>query len=107
MFKKVNNNLYVVDGSDVNIIDTAVNGMVNSTTPVSKGVFNISINDNLYETILSRYIAGEFITKHGDIIKKEQHVVVSIGVNNKNYKITIGNLSNTKEPEFIHGIMTT
>jgi len=106
MFKKVNNNLYIVDSQAVGIVDSAVTNIINSISPVSKSVFNVSINDNLYETILSRYLASDFIHTMAETLKKEQHIVISIDINNKSYKITIGNLSNGKEPEYVHGIMT-
>lgn len=106
MFNKVNNNLYVVDSKAVGVVDSAVTSILNSISPISKSVFNVSINDNLYETILSRYLASDFITTMPEIVKKEQHIVISISVNNKSYKITLGNLSTGKEPEYIHGIMT-
>jgi len=106
MYKKVNNNLYVVDAVGIGVVDTAVTTAINSLGVVSKSAFNVSINDNLYETILSRWIASDFITTMSDALKKEQHIVISIGINNKSYKITIGNLSLGKEPEYIHGIMT-
>lgn len=106
MFKKVNNNLYIVDSYAIGVVDTAVTTIINSISPMPKSLFNISINDNLYETILSRYLASNFITDMGEVVKKEQHVVISININNKSYKVTIGNLSTGKEPEYIHGIMT-
>ena len=102
-FNKYSNNRYNVTAG-VGALDTAIKETINDISVIKIKSFNSSMNNSLYETILSRYVAGLFIQKYPEVSSKEHHIIVTIDINGKTYNITLGNFSIEQEFGYIHGV---
>ena len=68
---------------------------------------NDTINDILYENLLSRYISGLFIEQHSEELDGTHHILVNISINDENYSITIGSFDLDNDVKYLNGIVMT
>ena len=101
-FKKINANRYNVT-KGVDYIDTVIKSILEKLSVVSVNIYNKSINNNIYETLLSRYVSGLFIKKHGDISKNIHHIIITIGINERVYNLTLGSFNMENSLNYVNG----
>lgn len=103
-FEKIEGSKYIlVNGKDQ--IDSKVADIIQSISGKEANLFNSTVTDVLYETILSRLVAGLFITHHRESVGISHHIVITAGINNKTYNITIGALQKEDSLGYINGIV--
>ena len=106
MFKKVKNNQYIFNG-DKDVINNKINEIIEDISIVGKSKYNDTINDIIYESLLSRYISGLFIEQHSEELDGTHHVLVNISIDNENYSITIGKFDLGNDIKYLNGIVIT
>ena len=106
MFKKVKNNQYIFNG-DKDVIYNKINEIIEDISVVGKSKYNDTINDILYENLLSRYISGLFIEQHSEELDGTHHILVNISINDENYSITIGSFDLDNDVKYLNGIVMT
>ena len=106
MFKKVKNNQYIFNG-DKDAIYNKINEIIEDISVVGKSKYNDTINDILYENLLSRYISGLFIEQHSEELDGTHHILVNISINDENYSITIGSFDLDNDVKYLNGIVMT
>ena len=105
MFKKINGNQYIFNG-DIDDVDNKINKIIEDISIIGKSKYNDTMNDIIYEHILSRYISGLFIKEHSNELDGTHHVIVAITINGENYNITIGNFDLENDIKYLNGIVT-
>lgn len=102
MFRHIKENKYIVNQDFVVDISNQVNNLI-KTISSETIKYNAAIDNELFKTILSRYLTNEFLNKHLDAFDKGvPHVIISIDIYNMDLMITISNLD---DDGFAHGCM--
>jgi len=104
MFKKVKDNQYIVTG-DKDLIDNKIKNIINDISILSSSKYNDTMNDIIYENLLSRYISGLFIRDYSSDLDGVHHVIIAITINNNNYNITVGNFDLDNDIKYLNGII--
>ena len=104
MFKKVKDNQYIVTG-DKDLIDNKIKNIIEEISIIGSSKYNETMNDIIYENLLSRFISGLFIQEHESDLDGVHHVIISITINNNNYSITVGNFDLDNDIKYLNGII--
>lgn len=103
-FKKYSNNRYNLESNSGYILTHIQGLMAELSIGVKVNKFASTMNDTLFEQMLSRYIASAFIKQYPAEVKDEHHVLITLAINNKSYQITVGNFNLSEEIGYINGI---
>lgn len=89
-FAKSNTTKYLLTDYDAGRLSKIVSFLDEISTIDGVNEFNEFINNDLYEKVLARTIATDFIKKYREAIDKEHHIVITISIHDKTYNMTIG-----------------
>jgi len=106
MFKKVKDNQYIVTG-DKDLINNKIKNIINDISVIGSSKYNDTMNDIIYEHLLSRYISGLFIRDYASDLDGVHHVIIGMSINNTNYNITVGNFDLDNDIKYLNGIIET
>lgn len=102
MFRHIRENKYMVNQNYIPAVCTTLDEMMGAISDKSIK-YNGAINNELFKTLLSRYISNKFILDHKDVFDKGvPHVIISIDIYELDLMITISNLG---EDGYAHGCM--
>jgi len=102
-FEKVNDYKYIVtDGK--NEIDRYIRETIENISCGQTNIYNDTITNKLYETMLSRYVSALFLKKHKELMDTIHHTIITITINNMNFNITLGNFGKEEDLGFLNGI---
>lgn len=102
-FEKLEEYKYaLVNGGDQ--IDTMVLNIIDEISIVPNKLFNDTITEILYETILNRLISGLFLKDNLDSANTMHHVLITVGINNKTYNVTLGAFNKEEDLGYVTGI---
>ena len=103
-FKLVKKGTYIITDNVEQII-SEVDDIISKILSIDKGNYYDGVNLTLFEDILSRYVADSFIKQYEDVFSTEQHIVITMTINNRNYNITIGTIVIDTQMKYLNGII--
>jgi len=102
MFRHIRENKYMVNQNHINIISNTLDNIMGDISDKSIK-YNGAINNELFKTLLSRYVSNKFILEHKDVFDKgTPHVIISVDIYELDLMVTISDLG---EDGYVHGCM--
>ena len=103
VFEKIEDYRYgLVKGSGY--IEDIVLETINNISVVDSRDFNITVTEVLYECVLSRLVSGLFLKAHLEEISSMHHVLITVGINNTTYNVTLGSFGKEDALGYVNGI---
>jgi len=103
VFKKIEDYKYtLVKGSGY--IEDVVLETIDKISIVNSKDFNLTITEVLYEHIVSRLVSGLFLKEHLKEISDMHHVLITVGINNTTYNVTLGSFGKEDALGYVNGI---